>query len=342
MRPSAPVALPDVSAAVLKLSGAIFSVDDAYSFLSSPHAAKSNAMRLICWYISLGLISAQQSRWASSLFQYHRQYLDLVSQLRDSADPVSSLPSERDARLISSDVSRGMQWFQRHAVDLGLSPFHTRDAELRVGRILRLLSLTYGINYTQSYDRYAFITYLLTLDFCGQTSLPARFGEALCFFITHRLLKSANVSHILRNSRSVEEHFRGLDGILMARVPEFMGQLKAEGQGSIHFALRWQLLLFADEHAIRPLLLIWDHFLIHLDNFNGYLDAMCLAHLTQIPLPAPDQIPIEALQRFRDWDALAIIAHAEELMAEQSSQIGCGCWAAFWRGCTSCCFNRPE
>jgi hypothetical protein len=110
-----------------------------------------------------------------------------------------------------------------------------------------------------------------------------------------------------------EKHFNEMDEKLMVLVPGLMIPLRRAGQGSIHFALRWELLLFADEHTIKSLMLVWDHILIHLAHFREYLEGLCLAHVRQVPPPGPHEIVVEKLQTFRDWDVRKLLIDAEVL-----------------------------
>jgi hypothetical protein len=314
------VGFSEISAAVLKLSGVVFSIDDAYSFLSNPNPEKSNATRFICWMIVFKLASPSHTSWATDLFARYQNYQLLMTKLSNPLNPLASIPSERESRTISSDIFRGMASFKKRATDLNLSPFLTMDAERRVVRILVLMSLTFpGLDYTQSYDRYCFTNYLLTLDFCSQTSLPPAFAEAMCFRLSYEWLNIAEVSKSLQNPNSTELHFDKMDQQLMRIVPALMAPLRAAGQGSIHFAFRWELLCFADEHAVKPLLLIWDHILLHRNDFRPYLGALCFGHVHQIPTPGPHDIVGKKLQTLRDWPVWKVFTDGE-IIAKHPSQ----------------------
>jgi hypothetical protein len=233
-------------------------------------------------------------------------------------DPLASLESERESHTISSDVFRGMPWFSDHASRLNLTPFLTADAESRVVRILALMSLTFSqLSYTQSYDRYVFVNFLLCLTFCSESSLPPAFAEAMCFHLARRWINLVQVSSLVENATATELHFVELDDQLKLFAPGIMIPLRQSGQSSIHFAFRWQLLLFADEHSIKPLLLIWDQILLHQMNFKRYMSVLCLAHVRQIPPLLPQEIPIEKLQTFRDWDVRRILSDAESILKNE-------------------------
>jgi hypothetical protein len=313
------VVLSEIEAAGLKLRGAVFSIDDAYSFLSNPDPEKSNATRFICWMIVLRLTSHSDASWPSDLFSLYQKYHGFIQRLSNPMDPLASISNERESQTISSDVSRGMCSFRKHATDLTLGPFLTADAEHRIVRILALLSLNFSeLDYTQSYDRYCFITYLLTLAFCAQTSLPPAFAEAMCFHLSREWLSIVDVSKFLQNPNATELHFKEMDDQLMLFAPGLMVPLLAAGHGSIHFAFRWELLCFADEHSVKALMLIWDHILLHRRDFKAYMAALCFAHIRQVPPPAAHEIVIEKLQGFRDWNVRKILDDAETFVRGSS------------------------
>jgi hypothetical protein len=270
--------------------------------------------------VAFQYVSPSHTSWATELFDLYNRYQSIRGSLSDP----SQLTTERESSTISSDVFRGMPWFSDHASGLNLTSFLTADAEARVVRILTLLSLTFSeLNYTQSYDRYVFINFLLCLTFCAETSLPPAFAEAMCFHLSRRWLKLVQVSNFLEDAAATELHFGELDNKLMLFAPGIMTPLRQTGHSSIHFAFRWELLLFADEHSIKPLLLIWDQILVHQMNFKQYLEALCLAHVRQIPPLLPNENPAEKLQTFRSWDVRRILSDAEFII---KSQIPEPCW----------------
>jgi hypothetical protein len=158
------------------------------------------------------------------------------------------------------------------------------------------------------------------LTFCSEMSLPPTFAESMCFPLSRRWLSLVQISNFLEHPPATELHFNELNDNLMLFAPGFMIPLRQARQGSIHFAFRWELLLFADEHPIKPLLLIWDQILLHQINLKQYLSALCLAHVHQIPPLLPNEIVVEKLQTFRDWDVRRILTDAEFIVKNQVIQ----------------------
>jgi hypothetical protein len=103
-----------------------------------------------------------------------------------------------------------------------------------------------------------------------------------------------------------------------------MIQLKRAGHGSIHFALRWELLLFADEYQAHPMLLLWDQILVRRKEFETFLYALCVAHASQVPPAEPDEIAIRKVQNWKDWDVMKIVEDADGLMRQTRRVAGRG------------------
>ena len=301
----------EICAAVYKLSGSIFTFEDVTEFLSSLDVGKDNAKRFICWLISFGLLSVYHGKWEDDLYRLYERYWETVrARIADQEDPTKDLKAA-SATVIQCDLMRGIHWFRMLAGELALSEFYTHDAELRATRVLAALSLSVdGFSYCQGYDRYVFLTYLLALDCCSQTGLKPQFAEALTFFLADRFIKMTHIAHYLENPALTEQHFERMDKVMARVAPETMRLLQDVQQGSIHFALRWELLLFADEYDVRPLLLLWDHVLLRKDTYDRYLFGLCVAHVKQVPVAGPDEMMIEKIQQFKNWDIQKILVDA--------------------------------
>ena len=319
----------EIYPAVYKLTGSFFTLDDVDAFLSRMDVQKSNSSRFICWLISFGLLPPNDAKWATGLYSLYQRYRSILQdRLPDPLHPLSAV-RDKTSDVIACDIERGLAWFYGLAGELQLSEFYTRDAELRVTRVLSLLSLSVPeFSYCQGYDRYAFVNYLLALDFCSQCGLPVQFAEALSFPLVNEFIKMTRISHYLENPTETEAHFDDMDRAMADVCPEKMMMLREMQHGSIHFALRWELLLFADEYNARPLLLLWDQVLHVKDRYRDMLFALCIAHLKQVPLAGTDEIMVEKIQQFKGWNLPRIIADAHQYMdAERTARPMCRMFA---------------
>jgi hypothetical protein len=189
------------------------------------------------------------------------------------------------------------------------------SAGLMAARVLSAMTVEFrDFSYTQGHDRYVFVTLLLGLYFCEKSGLPVDFAEAVCFQLTHKFVKLTRISSFLADPAEIREHFERMDDDLMMHAPAWMLQLRSYHHSSVHFALRWELLLFADEYPIDRLLLLWDQVLARIHEYSGFMYALCIAHVKQVPLPTERQLPIEILQTYRDWDVYRAIDDADQIM----------------------------
>ncbi|OHT01644.1 hypothetical protein TRFO_31531 [Tritrichomonas foetus] len=305
------VELGDIDAAVYRLSGLFFSMDDANAFLSSAGLSKNNATRFICWLISFNIISPNHEKWALELFKLYKDYKQMLnSYIKDPSDPLIDVPV-KSATVIESDIMRGMRWFQSLAADLKLNEYYISDVELRANRILAVCSLdSPHYSYTQGHDRYLFISFLLALEFSAQSGLSRDFAEAIAFYLARDFISMTAISKYLDNVTETEDHFEKMDREMAKVAPEIMRQLFDVGQSSIHFALRWELLLFADEYDIKRLLYLWDQILYYKNIFKKFLFALCIAHIQQITPAMPGEIMVEKIQTFRNWNVQQILSDA--------------------------------
>jgi hypothetical protein len=279
---------------------------DALRFLSSHDLEKPNDLRLFAWLVVFDLVPTFPGKWASSIHGYFTSYFE---KLPRASDPLSSL-GEADARVIRADTSRSVLWFIEMSRDPAFSVVPTANAEFMANRILSTMRCPYA----QGYDRYVFVTLLLALDFCARADLSPDVGEALAFHLSQKFIGLTGIIGFLMDPAATQAHFERMDQDLAAYAPEWIASLRRARQGSIHFALRWELLLFADEYPIKELLLIWDHALKWKTEYTKFLYSLCISHVKYTPLPRQNEIPIEVLQSYRGWDIIQVIDDAEARM----------------------------
>jgi hypothetical protein len=272
----------------------------AIRFLSSRDMDKPNDLRLFAWLIVFNLIPPFPSKLASSLCSRCDSYLDIVRSFPAESDSA-------DVRMIQLDTSRSISWFTEMAQDPAFSRVPTVNASCMADRILAAMSR----DYFQGYDRYVYVTLLLSLDFCTKADLPTELAEALAFILSREFLDLTNIPALLENSAATQADFERMDEELMEYAPEWILQLRKSRLGSIHFALRWKILLFADEYPIRPLLLVWDHVLTWRGRYSDFLHALCMAHVKYTPLPRQGEAPIKVIQTYRGWDVRRVLDEAE-------------------------------
>jgi len=166
--------------------------------------------------------------------------------------------------------------------------------------------------YIQGYDRFVFVVYAVALDFALHFGLCRELAEAICYRLAQELITLVQIGSFLEEPMRTQLYFDEKDQTLMDYAPAIMTALRMDRHGSIHFALRWQILLFADEYRAKPLLFLWDKVVEHRDVYKSFLYGLCIAHVRQVPPPIPDEITVEKIQRYKDWNVFAAVEFAED------------------------------
>ncbi|KAI5526736.1 Rab-GTPase-TBC domain family [Trichomonas vaginalis G3] len=312
-----------VFGALEKIRGRIPEYSDAIAFLDEKNINKDNTLRFISWLIAFGIIDDENTR-ADKLFRKFQDYTNMINEEFNGKidDPLSCLESTKAAYVIKADVDRSIGMFNKMADQLKISVYSTKYAHQHAIRILALLTVKFhDLSYTQGFDRYILTCYLLALDFTSQNCLPPTFAEAMTYYLAPVFMRMANIHRFIDDLANTTEYFDHLDKLVAAKYPELASILERCGHGSIHYALRWQLLLFADEYNARSLFLIWDAITVNRGNFDDFVTNLCIAHVLQIPLPKPNEILIEKIQTYRDWNVVQALNTTYSLMHPKSETI---------------------
>ncbi|OHT15777.1 hypothetical protein TRFO_13764 [Tritrichomonas foetus] len=297
-------------------------------FLKSDSIEKENVFRVFAWLISFDLIPVSKDKALRSLTHLYLDFQKFVNENFDNInDPLSSL-NEDDANLIALDIKRISEWFLKIASPLTFDQCYFSDLHLHLYRILASISKTSRkYNYTQGFDRYVTMTYILSLDFIRNFDLPLDFAEMLSYHFSLKFIDLSRKYISLTDMELTMSRFDVFDQRIIERMPEKMELLKQCGSKSFHFGLRWAILLFSDEHEFYECILLWDHFILHQNDFNSFLQNVFISHLKQIPINEETNF-IDTIQRFRKWNISEIIAEAEaETTTDKPSLVLAACTA---------------
>lgn len=284
----------------------------AYNFLRDENLHKDCSMRTLSWLILLDI--ANPSDLQSEITRLHREYQLIIKENSDK-----SLSNKEENQIIV-DIRRTSLWFERLRQETTLDAKHGLFVSDHSIRILRMLSLRDGFYYIQGYDRYVLVTYLLALFFTSSHGKSPEVAEALSFFLSRAMLQLANPKVNLTPSGL--HSCDNLDVMLRAASPEAWTKLISGGHSCVYFALRWKLVLFADEHQIHGIWYLWDNLIAHKSRFDEYLSALCIAHILQVPLNASRKtFFVQAIQNFRNWDEVKLVRVADQRMSKFRKRI---------------------
>lgn len=327
MRSRKPVDPVLISNAVIRLNDEILDFSDAVAFLKQPNLNKNFVHRLISWLILFKIIPHTQVRSAIGISARYEQYQKLVQkQIGDAEDPLKKL-NEKESRVIIADINRSQHWFAAMVNSLNedddqkIDEFYTKDVRTHAIRILVMLSLTSKFySYIQGFDRYVLIAYLLGLSFVSKSGLQTNVAESISYFLSLKLLKLTNPGQLLANNDKTVIHFGKLDAKIEKQCPQLYTKMSENSISSLLFALRWQLLIFADEHEIKGLLYLWDNVILNQNQYPAYIENLSLAHISQLPPNEPGNL-IEIAQHYRKWDNVELVKTADLLTVQKDYPI---------------------
>jgi len=300
----------------------IYDNDGVLRFLNNSDTDKNIGTRLICWLIRSRIIPSARSEWIQRIISRYRSYKNICDKHfgGDIDSPLNKVDTET-AFSINADTKRTKTWYFRQCECVGLASDIISDSEIRAQRILSLLSLENNSSYTQGNDRFAWVSLIVSLYFTSKSGLNPLVAEALAYFLTVFFVEINPISQNIENFSYVEYHFSILDDMISEETPHVYELLKSANHKSMHYALKWELTLFADEHSILNLLFIWDKILSFSDDIIDYVRWLCIAHIRQVPIPQMADEMAESIQRYRGWDVQKIINETDQKIKE-TTQIG--------------------
>jgi hypothetical protein len=279
---------------------------DAVDFLNDMSSSKDNIQRLFAYLVFFNLV--EPSNVAYGVASLHARYGDLLTHICKKA-PFRNVPP-KDVFTIHADLPRITLWFIPYAGSIKLDI----PEEFRVLRHARRnLALLYrdgppGYYYAQGHDRFLFLMYIVCLHFTTAAKLVPDVAVSLTFFLTREMIALHETDRILRLGPNLPA-FGRIDKLLRQRAPQQAAELQAQGFRSIHYAFRWQMLFFADEHDPPATLAIWDAILARKDGRDEFICQLAVEHVRQVPISGEDPA-LERIQKFTAWDVTKLLKDA--------------------------------
>jgi hypothetical protein len=141
-------------------------------------------------------------------------------------------------------------------------------------------------------------------------------AEVFAFHISRRLITLAAPLEWLPTAAGLERRFRGIDDRIREIYPAIADALQRTQQSGMIVAIRWELLIFADEHPLAQTLLIWDRVIARRAHAAEYIRALSLAHMEQVQITA-DGVAICEMRAPDEWDLPRIFQQANELLKSE-------------------------
>ena len=224
-------------------------------FLKNINLNKCNLNRLISWLLYLDILPNDINNWSIFLYNIFKIYrLDLLFYIKDN----SGIPfyyNQKISELILSDVSRSYTIFLKMINYFNIPIDICNDFKIRISRILIITLLkSPKIEYIQGFDRYAFLSYSLSLKFCLEIGLGFIEAESLSILLLRSLLNfSEPLKFLEKNYLKIQYHI-DLDSYLKIHNFDIINNLNINGFFSEHFTTNWIGVLFIETHKINEFL----------------------------------------------------------------------------------------
>jgi len=314
---------PEIVNAIYSLGCDIFCFMDARKFLMDYSERKSICNRLISYLVCLRVVPNQRQKWGLYLHKNASNYSGHIKHYfsKNPTDPFLILP-ERSASLMNNDFKRTISWFKTIATEFGVDLSSIGDPLLRISRIYSVLTMEWNdFRYSQGYDRYGCLFLAYTLAYCQQSGLGADFAESMTYYLTRSILSIVPMATMLDNHQAVAKHFNELENVLMNYNYGVYKAIKQNGSQLLFFGVRWELLLYADEHDGFDILSLWDYLIGQIENYEDAIKALTIAHITQVPLKDTTKNINETILHFKSWDIKRIIDDATNILKHKKGLI---------------------
>ncbi|EAY16718.1 hypothetical protein TVAG_067230 [Trichomonas vaginalis G3] len=308
--------LKSVEKEISKLLEPFDSMEAVDKFLEEESLKKDPITRFLAYLLKTQVISIDQKKNAKQLVDLIPEYIKTTKEYfgEDFESPLLKI-AKRDRPTVEADIKRSYFLFVNSCKHYDVKDYKKYpDGKTIPSRALATLAISDDkLSYTQGYDRYFFISYALSLKFCEKVGLDFIFAEALAYYLTKPLIINASFNDLLENPGTYEG-FSLLDEQIKKYCPNTYKVLSKGHLSAFNYAMRWRLLFFSDEHEIDGALLIWDYFLLHMDDTDQFFGYIGAAHVHQVEVD-DDFTAVEKLQKFRDWDECKIIQDTKLMAA---------------------------
>jgi hypothetical protein len=307
-------------ALVLHLPG-ILDFEDAHRFLLDRDLHKDATSRFISWMVVFRLIPSSRVHWVTHLITLSVQYQNLIRKLyRNGSVDCLDLVDSSSAFVVRADTMRTLSWFTRLAEQLGITSDELEEAEARAQRMLATIMLEMpSCLYTQGHDRFIWVSYMVSRLFSRSAGVSHDFAEAMAYHLSKMFISRCEIAKHLDDSPETSPHFVLLDELVRREEPRVASLLDRVHHSSVHYALKWQLTFFSDEHTACELLFLWDQIVARETRMEEFVRCLCIGHIRQVPLPEDADEMALTIQRFKDWDVNKIVDDAVALMGRREN-----------------------
>jgi hypothetical protein len=286
----------------------------AKGFLREMDSPKDHTERLFAWLILFEDRPGDTDWLPARVAKLHADYQARIRDvLGGSDDPLFSLPAT-EQRTLKVDFVRTIHWFCSLVEPMKVTGLPLNDTVIRhAHRIFNGLYHTDKAHYSyfQGHDRFMFVAYILAVRFTCIADLPHDVAESLTFHLLAPILRLVDTDAIIR-AADKDPALVNLGRVLQEREPNIADRLRQSKVETINYALRWRLLLFADEYGstFDDIVNTWDAIFVRRKRLNQFFADLAFERLRQILLPSDPMMITQTIQRWPKWDTQKILRNA--------------------------------
>ncbi|KAK8889467.1 hypothetical protein M9Y10_034214 [Tritrichomonas musculus] len=314
--------------ALYMCSGDIFNMVDILRFLCTPQLNKDNAMRFICYLITLKVMPLDRPKWIPSILKYGQYYQDTMKRsFEDCYTNPTEAVTGQTAKDIDEAIHKRFDWCLFFGYQLKVDRYYLQDAELRVKRLF----CTYMLEFSKpeilpEYVTFAYASYMMGLLFAIQSGLPSFFAEAIGYQMFLALVKMNKYNHQMLELGYSKEHAEKFIDLFHYFCPKLQKEMKVIGFDVLDYVFHWDFTLYTEEHVPLNLLLVWDNIFFHIDEYQFYIRFLHIAHLRQMEKDKVDFTSKESIESIK-WNAVEILKDCEDLMEKDIARVKFNYWA---------------
>lgn len=302
--------------AVHSLGCDIFDYEDVHKLMLSTNLEKPVSSRFIAWLINLKVVPVRRQEWGKSIYEKVDKYYQHCRHYfsKKPKDPLATINFDIEEAL-RADMEKSNVWFKDIMKQIDIPAKYLDDPFLRVSRIYSVLSNEMrDFSYTQGLDKIGYVCLAFTSKFAHLGKLSADFAEAVAYYLTGQILSIIPARHLINNHQALVEYFEEEDQVLRTVSPDHFEALQKHKSSSLYYGLRFEMCLFANQHNILEIFLLWDQIIARFEQLTEFVQCLSIAHVMQIQLPPTYQNIAEEFASYKRWDTQKIIIDATKIL----------------------------
>lgn len=296
------------------------------------------------WLTHLGIYTTDKNEWANRRTEMVEQYTDFIQFLGLSdwhtlhvpkrKIDFKELPNPKLMNQIHADVVRtGHHIYSLPKAPINSDKVHKSksiydyDVHLRrLERILYSIGTTYHtLSYMQGFNELLLPLYYVNLS--AKSLFENAFEvECVTFYCLHSLLSNTQLNELYTtqdNSSLLLHQLTKYESVLEAHLPRAYAIIKKHNIHPLLYSFKWFSILFAQEYALKDILVLWDSIFKHFDKLLDYVFLIGIARISFVEKKLDENNlhqTISTLQNIEQHNINEVIDYADSFWKQDHTQ----------------------